>query len=119
MRKVWVGAVTLCMASVAASCNESTVAVGGPLSLQLEADSPVRLQDSVVVAFDVVGRSLIGLILDYSDGSKDSIPFSGAQSASGTIAHRFGSTGDFTIVGVVQDAIAGDTMDELFVTIIP
>ncbi len=115
------GSVTgaLVVAVVAASCSESSVTLGGPLELTLTASSPVRVQDSVVVEFDVVGRQLIGLILDFADGSVDSIALSGAQSAAGRVAHQYGSAGNFLVTGRVQDAIEGDTMDDVSVTVVP
>lgn len=101
------------------ACAQSTLSVGGELSLEITSNSPVSVADSVVITYDAVGRSLSGLVLDFGDSSVDSLSFFGAQSAGGRVSHLYGSSGEYSISAHVVDAIQGSLTKQLAVTVNP
>lgn len=100
-------------------CSDSLVDIGRELSLDFSGPPTTALSDSLPVTYDVRGRSLLGMVVDYGDGSLDSLFFSGAQSAGGRVAHKYQEPGDYVVSGKVQDAVEGSIMAEFPVTIVP
>jgi len=92
---------------------------GGPLELSISAISPVAVTDSLVVEYQVVGRTLLGMVVDYGDTQSDSIFFQGAQTAGGRAPHLYAASGQYTISARVDDALEGSVMEQLTVTINP
>jgi len=99
------------------ACSDSVVEIGSELELELDAPATSALSDSVSVAFEARGRSLLGFVLRYGDGSVDSVRLSGSQSAGGQLRHLYQETGTYTLVGEVQDGIEGNIMAEVTLTV--
>ena len=116
MGRGWYIAVVACLAS---GCNSAEFTFGGPLELELTSNSPVSVSDSLRVEYDVVGRTLLGLELEWGDGTFDSLFFSGAQSAGGFRFHTYDSAGTYTVIGSVTDQVEGIVAESLTVTINP
>ena len=115
-----VGILAMLMAGpVTWACSSSEFISGGPLDLQVSSNSPVSVGDSLRLDYDVIGRSLLGLVVIWGDAERDSIFFFGAQTAGGHIAHLYPSDGSFTIMVQVQDQIDGSEMTDLTVTVDP
>ncbi len=100
-------------------CSDTSFAGGGPLELSISAVSPVAVTDSLVVEYDVVGRTLLGMVVDYGDTRSDSIFFQGAQTAGGRAPHLYAASGQYTVSARVDDALEGTVTDQLTVTINP
>ena len=100
-------------------CSDATFTGGGPLELSISAVSPVAVTDSLVVEYEVVGRSLLGMVVDYGDTRSDSIFFQGAQTAGGRAPHLYAASGQYTISARADDAIEGTVTEQLTVTINP
>lgn len=102
-----------------AACGESTLTVGGPLFVELRADSVISVSDSLIVDYDASGRSLLGIVFDFGDSQVDSVQFVGSQSAGGRVAHLYALPGAYVVSGRVEDAVEGSITDQLTVTVTP
>lgn len=100
-------------------CADGLVAVGGPLEVSISAVSPVALTDSLVIEYSIIGRSLLGMVVDFNDMRGDSLFFLGAQSAAGRVPHLYAAPGQYTISARVEDAVEGSVTKEITVTINP
>lgn len=100
-------------------CSDASVSLGGPLVLTISAVTPVAVTDSLVVEYSVVGRNLLGMVVDYNDMQADSLFFLGAQSAGGRVRHLYTAPGQYIVSARVEDAIEGTVTKELTVTINP
>ena len=101
------------------SCSSNEVTFGGPLELQIRSNSPVSVGDSLQLDYDVVGRNLLGMVVEWGDAELDSVFFSGAQSAGGRVRHQYADEGTYTLMARVLDQVEGNTTKELTVTIEP
>lgn len=109
----------LLMGTATWACSSSEASIGGPLEVRLTSNSPVALGDSLQLEYDVVGRSLLGLVVHWGDSQLDSLLFSGAQSAGGRIRHRYAAEGSFTVTATAVDQIEGSESRQLSVTVQP
>lgn len=113
-------AVALCVAGVGlVGCSDSSFEVGSELSIELSVPATAPLSDSVDIEYEARGRSLLGMIVEYGDGTADSVSFVGSQSAGGRVRHKYDAAGDYRISGTVQDGIEGSESAEADVTITP
>jgi len=121
MRLRWIPTLLLAtvFGAILGSCSSNEITFGGPLELQISSNSPVSVGDSLQLDYDVVGRSLLGLVVEWGDSELDSVFFSGAQSAGGRIGHVYGGEGSFTLMARVVDQVEGSDTEELTVTIQP
>lgn len=101
------------------ACSDSELTFGGPLELRLTSNSPVTVTDSLVVNYDVTGRTLLGMAVTWGDGTVDSVAFAGAQTAAGRLPHLYSSDGTFTVAATVTDQVQGLVTEELTVTVNP
>jgi hypothetical protein len=107
MTRTGVAAVVMA-ALVAWGCSNIEITGSQPLSFTLDADmtsAPTGVE--IEFHFEATGTYLNGVILEYGDGAKDSIPMSGAQSASGRRKHAYDAVGDYTVIGTLEDAAEG------------
>lgn len=101
------------------ACGSNDVTFGGPLDLQVSTNSPVAVTDSLQLDYEIVGRSLLGMVVQWGDAEFDSLYFSGAQTAGGRVRHQYVAPGDYTVRATVFDQIEGDQSKEVSVTIQP
>ncbi len=102
-----------------AACSTSELTFGGPLDLQISSNSPVSVSDSLQVDYDIVGRSLLGMVVEWGDAEVDSVGFAGAQTAGGRRRHLYATAGSYTVTATVVDQLQGEQTKELTVTIDP
>ena len=81
--------------------------IGSPLSVSLTGPGTGLAGEELPFTYVVRGRSLSGLIFEWGDGARDSVPAAGAQSADGTRIHTFDTAGVYLVNLVVEDAIEG------------
>ena len=81
--------------------------IGSPLSVSLTGPGTGLAGDDLPFVYQVRGRSLSGLIFEWGDGTRDSVPTAGAQTADGTRLHAFDTAGVYTVNLVAEDAIDG------------
>lgn len=105
--------------SVSAACSSSDITLGGPLNVIIGSNSPVSAGDSLRLDYDVSGRSLAGMTLEWGDAQIDSVSFLGAQTAGGSEFHVYSSGGSYTIRATVFDQLQGSESTDLEVTIDP
>jgi hypothetical protein len=101
------------------ACGSNDVTFGGPLDLQISTNSPVAVTDSLQLDYDVVGRVLVGMVIQWGDTELDSLYFSGAQTAAGRVRHQYVAPGAYTVRALVVDQLEGEQAKELSVTIQP
>lgn len=100
-------------------CSDTSFSLGGPLVLSISAVTPVAVTDSLVVEFTIVGRNLLGLVVDYGDMQVDSVALLGAQTAGGRVRNLYAAPGQYTVTARVEDAVEGTVTEALVVTINP
>ena len=101
------------------ACGSNDVTFGGPLDVQVSSNSPVSVADSLQLDYEVVGRSLLGMVVLWGDSEVDSLYFSGAQTASGRVRHKYDAAGSYDVRATVIDQLEGQQTKELSVTIEP
>lgn len=101
------------------ACSGSELTFGGPLELSITSNAPVATTDSLVLNYDVTGRTLLGMAVTWGDGTVDSVFFAGAQTAEGRLPHLYSSDGAFTVTATVTDQAQGLVTEELPVTVTP
>lgn len=109
----------LVAAVVIAACSDAELTFGGPLDLAITSNAPVSVSDSLVVNYDVTGRSLLGIAVMWGDSTVDSVFFAGAQTAMGRVSHLYPAEGDYTVTAIVTDGVEGQVTRDLSVTISP
>jgi len=117
MTRTGVAAVVLAVLA-AWGCSNIKITGARPLSFTLDADrtsAPTGVE--IEFHFEATGTYINGVILDYGDGISDSIPMSGAQSASGRRKHAYVVAGDYTVIGTLDDSAEGPVTDTVPVTI--
>ena len=100
-------------------CADGSFSIGGPLELSISAVSPVALTDSLVIEYAIIGRSLLGMTVDFSDTQVESLFFLGAQTAGGRVPHLYAAPGQYTVSARVEDSVEGSLTEEITVTINP
>ncbi|MEM7417921.1 MAG: PKD domain-containing protein [Gemmatimonadota bacterium] len=106
-------------AAVGAACNSAEFTFGGPLELDVTSNSPISVSDSLRVEYDVSGRTLLGMEIQWGDQTRDSLFFSAAQSAGGFRYHTYDSAGTYTLTAAVTDQIEGVVTEELTIVVNP
>ena len=95
----------------AAGCRE-VADPGRSIAIDLSTDRATAVVgEPVDFRYAAQGPSLAGLIVDYGDGSADSVAGFGAQTASGTLTHAFDVPGGFDVTAVLLD-FAGDSASD-------
>jgi hypothetical protein len=89
------------------ACTEYTTA-SKPFQVALDATPQVAAPgDSISFVVSASGGSLVGVEIDFNDGTTDLYPTSGAQTARVTFRHAYNERGSFVVRAVVTDALAG------------
>ena len=111
----------LCTLPLLASlaCSESSVEVGGTLSIQLTVTPATQTQGQPVQwQTSAAGRSLAGTVVDFGDGQVDSVAAMGAQTQALNNEKTYDSVGVFIVVAEVVDQLQGSAMDSATVEIV-
>jgi len=91
---------------VAASCIDPVDPL--PLDIGLDASrTSAATGDTINFLVTTQGTSLLGVEIDFADGSTDSFTTSGARTAHITFRHAFSVTGSFLVQATVTDVQAG------------
>ena len=69
--------------------------------------------------YTVQGRSLLGMVVTWGDQGRDSVFFSGAQTAGGNVEHAYALEGSYLLTAEVVDQIEGTVTKTLTVTVAP
>lgn len=96
------------------------MSLGGPLTFTLSVNQAAVQQGRAhVFRLEARGQQLAGLIIEYGDGSQDSIPTFNAQSASHDQAHIFSEPGQYLVRARAEEASGQVARDSLTVTVLP
>lgn len=107
------------VAAVLTACTSAELTFGGPLDVQVSSNSPVAVSDSLRLEYDVSGRSLLGLVVQWGDSQVDTVLFAGAQSAGGRTFHLYDSAGTYDLQATALDQFQGSVSEQLTVTVTP
>ena len=99
-----------------AACGDNGE-IGSPLTVSLTGPETGLAGDSLPFGYDVAGRSLTGIIFEWGDGTRDSVPTAGAQTAIGTRWHAFDTVGVYVVNMVVEDGLEGTASDQVSVDV--
>ena len=79
-----------------------------PFEAPLQANrATVAPADTITFMVAAKGGSLLGVEVDYADGSTDMFPTSGARTASVTFRHSYRVAGTYDVKATVTDVYAG------------
>ena len=99
----------LCLAfGLLGACSAETLA---PLPLDITITAqPVSAAPGDSISFDVTaqGGQLLGVTVDYGDGTGDQFVTGGARTARLTFRHAFAASGTYLVSATVTDAAAGE-----------
>jgi len=100
--------------AILTACSDVVFEGGGPLRITLSAEpaSP-RAGQEARLSYDAIGSMLVGVIVDFGDGTADTVDTFGAQTASGYFLHTYQAPGTFTVIGSVYDNLQGPASSEL------
>ena len=89
-------------------CRQTTQPPIG-LSVSIEANTAVVLRgDTVSFQVTAAGNNVVGVIIDFGDGTTDRYATGGALTARVTFKHAYSIAGSFSVRASVTDAIAGE-----------
>ncbi len=92
------------MVGVLAACSDSLVEGGRPLTVSISADKTLAgVGDSVTYTADATGNNLVGLVVDFGDGTADSTAASGAVTAGVVRSHAYGEAGTYVAKATAVD----------------
>lgn len=115
MRRLSLLLVALCAG--AAACKFSPVEAL-PLAITLTAStSNPAAGDTVLFEVNAQGGNLLAVIFDYSDTRVDTIPTSGARTATVRRPHVFTTRASYTVQAVIVDAVAGEATAQKTITV--
>ena len=84
-----------------------------PLDLHVDLDrATANPGDTVHVVTTAQGGTLLGIVVDYGDGTSASYDTGGARTAKVTFKHAYTASGAYTVTAVVTDGVAGDKTAE-------
>ena len=101
------------------ACASTDIDIGSPVTLEVNATSPVSVGDSLVLEYEAQGRSLLGMVILWGDASLDSVFMNAAQSAAGSRGHIYPDTGSYTITARLVDSVEGSDEQTLDIRIVP
>lgn len=104
--------------AILAACSDVVFEGGGPLRITVTAEpaSPRAGQEARLV-YDAIGSILVSVVVEYGDGTADTVDTFGAQTASGYFVHTYQEPGAFTVIGTVFDNLQGPASTQLTVQV--
>lgn len=115
-----VTAFAVILASVTAvACLDNSITGTRPLSFTLTSDAATStVGDSLTFTFAATGTSIFGVVLNYGDGTMDTIPAESPNTVEWTqqVRRAFEVPGEFNVVGRLETGV-GSRSDTVAVTI--
>ncbi|CAN5643288.1 hypothetical protein BH23GEM11_BH23GEM11_16800 [soil metagenome] len=113
-------AVALLGTAILGGCGETGVEVGSPLEVSLQVDHVTRgVERPFEFRLEARGRRLAVALVQFGDGSVDTIEAAGAQSLGHSITRTYAQPGSYTVIAEVEDALEGFARDSLVVEVTP
>lgn len=109
----------LLMAAVSSlsSCLDDSITGTREISISLVADpATVAPDEPVTFSFEATGRDIGAVLVDYGDGTADTLSFPNPIEVADQLVHSYDSPGSYTAVGTVV-AVGGRNSDEVVVTV--
>ena len=89
-----------------------------PLTVALDASKTAAAPgDTITFVVTIQGESLIGVMMDYADGTTDQFGTGGAKTGKVTFRKAFAQRGSFAVIATVTDAVAGQKTARVTVTV--
>lgn len=98
----------LAIASAGTACQSSAIE---PLPLTVHVDlsrTTASPGDTVLAITTAQGGTLLGITIDFGDGSGESFGTAGARTAKVTFKHAYKTSGTYTVNVTATDGVAGD-----------
>lgn len=115
-----VTAFAVILASVTAvACLDNSITGTRPLSFTLTSNvATSNVGDSITFTFTATGTSIFGVLMDYGDGTLDTLPAESASTVEWTqqVRRAFEIPGNFNVVGRLETGV-GSRSDTVAVTI--
>lgn len=118
MRKRMMVALAVCV-PILGSCSD--IATDGPQPLALEFTASLEstnVGQTVVFSFAATGGWLIGLTLDYGDGTTESVAGLGSHALNGTRPHAWEAPGSYRVRAKLDDGTLGSLTKEVTVEVL-
>ena len=110
--------ITLLAMVVLLGCSLIDVDENRRLSITLTVDATSKAVDEeFTFAFTGEGQSLNGVILNYGDGSVDSVATMQSVTVSGQLDHAYSDPGSYTVIGRLEDATLGEDSAQVTVQV--
>ncbi len=106
-------------AVTAAACLDNSITGTRPLSFTLTSNvATTTVGDSITFTFVATGTSIFGVVMNYGDGTIDTLATESPSTVEWTqqVRRAFEDTGEFNVVGRLQTGI-GSRSDTVAVTI--
>ena len=89
-----------------------------PLTVGVDASKTTTAPgDTITFVVTIQGESLIGVAMDYADGTTDQFGSGGAKTGKVTFRKAFTRRGIFVVVATVTDAVAGQKTASVAITV--
>lgn len=116
VRKTILATVAACL--VGSVACDTGVEPPRALTLSLEVDrTEATLGQEFEFTYSAEGQNLVGLVIDFGDGVRDSIPLFGAQTADGFRDHGYLSPGSFEVTAELTAPPQGSRTATVSVTV--
>ena len=118
MRKGLKVALAVCV-PILGSCSD--IATDGPQPLALEFTASLEstnVGQAVGFSFSATGGWLIGLTLDYGDGTTESVPGLGSHALTGAREHAWEVPGSYRVRAKLDDGSLGSLTEEVTIQVL-
>lgn len=114
-RALWTAAVALAVG--AAACLDDDITGTRPLAIELTATpTTVTAGESVQFNYDASGNAITLIVMDYGDGTADSITYNGPVIAANQLTHTYTTPATYAVTASVT-ALQGTTDDNVTITV--
>lgn len=114
-RALWT--VTVALAVGAAACLDDDITGTRPLAIELTATpTTVTAGESVQFNYDASGNAITLVVMDYGDGTVDSITYNGPVIAANQLSHTYTAPATYAVTASVT-ALQGTLDDNVVITV--
>lgn len=114
-RALWT--VTVALAVGAAACLDDDITGTRPLAIELTATpTTVTAGESVQFNYDASGNAITLVVMDYGDGTVDSITYNGPVIAANQLSHTYATPATYAVTASVT-ALQGTLDDNVVITV--
>ena len=111
--------VACCLVGFGVGCDGSSTDQGKDLSVELTVDisSGVAVVDTFSFGFEVRGRALHSMVLDYGDGESETVQGGASSRIFGNRVHAYQEAGTFRAVALARELAGQESADTAVVQV--